>query len=134
LTARAERHGLALPVRETLAYLRGSFGVTVPEAVLRRLESVRPAVSTLLGYRARTLAPERRGPILAWAVHTENYRRLLRAGAVARGPRGYLATLRRTWKVEPGAAPLALAVLHRLRHLRRALRSRRHEPRGPQGR
>lgn len=97
LETEARRHGESRAAADALDYLRHAFDARVPGEVLARLFAERVGWWESLAARARREAPERRGPLLATALHIDAYRRRSAGGVIPRGPSGLAQSMARTW-------------------------------------
>jgi hypothetical protein len=99
LTAQARQRELVLPLREALNYLARLVQAPIPPAVLEELGRERVAAALRLDFRARTAAPERRGPFLAGWAYWREYTRWAESHRERLGPLGLLRFLRHLWGV-----------------------------------
>jgi hypothetical protein len=91
----ASQHDEAATVMDALEYLHATFGTPVPDSARGRSNETRARPSWAA--KARQRAPGERGPVLAFALHLDQHKRLARRGAVPAGPGGFLRTVARTW-------------------------------------
>lgn len=97
LEAEARRHRESRAAADALDYLRQVFQAPIPAEVVARLSAVRVGWWESLAARARQEVPERRGPLLATALHIDAYQRRSGGGVLPRGPMGLARSMARTW-------------------------------------
>jgi hypothetical protein len=95
--ALAERLRLVPAVKQGLSTFDQICPHLLPEGLLRRIGTLSATLTEEAAFRARTTAPDRRGPVDALALHLDERNRLVRSHTVAGGWRGHLELARRTW-------------------------------------
>jgi hypothetical protein len=118
LALHAERRALGPGVRASLAYLATRLDAPVPDAVAGLFRECAVSAVERRARRARAAHPDRRSLADAAALHWFEYRRLAGLGALPRGLRGMIESVRRIWGL---SSPWALPREVLRRGVRRAL-------------
>jgi hypothetical protein len=95
-----QKHGLVLPMIETLGYLREELNVPIPDDVLRTLRNSPATLGERYEHKARTSPNELRGPLMTFWLHFSNYSRLKRDVDLMERLRGFPRYLQVVWNAD----------------------------------
>jgi hypothetical protein len=96
LTRRAHA---ALPVRDTLLYLRDAIGFQIPPRVLAELNSIPTSLGQRVLYKYKTTEPARRNPVVWVWLGFQTLERSAQACGVGVKPSGWAAFLMQRWSL-----------------------------------